>query len=186
MKRKIYEQNGRTRDFISTFAKVKDEMKKLSQSVMAILVGKEFCKVDAGGRFKFPSAMKKALGACVEEGFVIKESIFDACLELYPRAEFEKEIETKVAKLNHYNPQDRLLIRKLSEGNPVSLDNNDRLLIPMDLKKIKNIDKDIVLISKINIIEIWDVDTYNKMNEAQFDFAKMAAERLGQIDTQEI
>ncbi|MCM1554153.1 MAG: hypothetical protein NC048_01485 [Bacteroides sp.] len=130
--------------------------------------------------------MKKALGACVEEGFVIKESIFDACLELYPRAEFEKEIETKVARLNPYNPQDRLLIRKLSEGNPVSLDNSDRLLIPMDLKKIKNIDKEIVLISRINIIEIWDVDTYNKMNEAQFDFAKMAAERLGQIDTQEI
>ncbi len=152
---------------------------------MAILVGKEFCKVDAGGRFKFPSAMKKALAACVDEGFVIKESIFDACLELYPRAEFEKEIETKIAKLNHYNPQDRLLIRKLSEGNPVFLDNNDRLLVPMELKKAKKIDKEIVLISKINIIEIWDVETYQKMNAAQFDFAKMAAERLGQIDTQE-
>lgn len=152
---------------------------------MAILVGKEFCKVDAGGRFKFPSAMKKALAACVDDGFVIKESIFDTCLELYPRAEFEKEIETKVARLNHYNPQDRLLIRKLSEGNPVWLDNNDRMLIPVELKKSKNIDKEIVLISKINIIEIWDVDTYNKMNAAQFDFAAMAAERLGQIDMQE-
>lgn len=152
---------------------------------MAILVGKEFCKVDAGGRFKFPSAMKKALASCVDDGFVIKESIFDACLELYPRAEFEKEIETKVARLNHYNPQDRLLIRKLSEGNPVYLDNNDRMLIPVELKKAKHIDKEIVLISKINIIEIWDVDTYNKMNAAQFDFAAMAAERLGQIDTQE-
>lgn len=152
---------------------------------MAILVGKEFCKVDTGGRFKFPSAMKKALAACVDNGFVIKESIFDACLELYPRNEFEKEIETKIAKLNHYNPQDRLLIRKLSEGNPVFLDNNDRLLIPNELKKAKKIDKEIVLISKINIIEIWDVETYEKMNAAHFDFAKMAAERLGQIDMQE-
>lgn len=151
---------------------------------MAILVGKEFCKVDPAGRFKFPVALKKALGDLVHAGFVIKESIFDPCLELYPRAEFEKEIETKVARLNHYNPQDRLLIRKLSEGNPVELDGNDRLLIPAELKKVKRIEKEIVLISKINIIEIWDVDTYNKMNEAEVDFAKMAAERLGQIDAE--
>ncbi len=153
---------------------------------MAILVGKEFCKVDTGGRFKFPSAMKKALAGSIDAGFVMKESIFDACLELYPRAEFEREIETKVAKLNHYNPQDRLLIRKLSEGNPVELDANDRLLIPVELKKAKGIDKEIVLISKINIIEIWDVETYNKMNAAEVDFAKMAAERLGQIDGVEV
>lgn len=151
---------------------------------MAILVGKEFCKVDPAGRFKFPVALKKALGELVSEGFVIKESIFDPCLELYPRAEFEKEIETKVSKLNHYNPQDRLLIRKLSEGNPVELDSNDRMLIPAELKKSRCIGKEIVLISKINIIEIWDVEAYNKMNEVEFDFAKMAAERLGQIDAE--
>lgn len=151
---------------------------------MAILVGKEFCKVDPAGRFKFPVVLKKALGNLVADGFVIKESIFDPCLELYPRAEFEKEIETKVSKLNHYNPQDRLLIRKLSEGNPVELDGNDRLLIPAELKKSRRIGKEIVLISKINIIEIWDVETYNKMNEVEFDFAKMAAERLGQIDAE--
>lgn len=152
---------------------------------MAILVGKEFCKVDPAGRFKFPVALKKALSGVVEAGFVIRESIFDACLELYPRGEFEKEIESKVSKLNPYNPQDRLLIRKLSEGNPVELDNNDRLLIPSELKKAKKIDKEIVLISKINIIEIWDVETYNKVNEAEVDFARMAAERLGQIDATE-
>lgn len=151
---------------------------------MAILVGKEFCKVDPAGRFKFPVVLKKALGNLIADGFVIKESIFDPCLELYPRAEFEREIETKVSKLNHYNPQDRLLIRKLSEGNPVELDGNDRLLIPAELKKSRRIGKEIVLISKINIIEIWDVETYNKMNEVEFDFAKMAAERLGQIDAE--
>ena len=94
-------------------------------------------------------------------------------------------IETKVAKLNHYNPQDRLLIRKLSEGNPVELDANDRLLIPGDLKKARNIGKEIVLISKINIIEIWDVATYDKMNGMDVDFAALAAERLGQINVGE-
>ena len=152
---------------------------------MAILVGKEFCKVDPAGRFKFPAVLKKALSGVAGAGFVLKESIFDPCLELFPRAEFERENETKVAKLNHYNPQDRLLIRKLSEGNPVELDSNDRILIPAELKKAKHIDKEIVLISKINIIEIWDVATYEEMNAMEVDFARMAAERLGQIDSED-
>ena len=39
---------------------------------MAILVGKEFCKVDPAGRFKFPVALKKALSGVVEAGFVIR------------------------------------------------------------------------------------------------------------------
>ncbi|MEG1497852.1 MAG: hypothetical protein RRX93_00280 [Bacteroidales bacterium] len=153
---------------------------------MAILVGKEYCKVDPAGRFKFPSALKKLLASVIETGFVIRESIFDDCLELYPRLEFEAEIANKVAKLNPYNKNDRLLIRKLSEGNPVELDGNDRMLIPSDQKKSKHIGKEIVLISKINIIEIWDVAVYNKMNEQQIDFAEMAAQRLGQISTEDI
>lgn len=149
---------------------------------MSILVGKEYCKVDPAGRFKFPSVLKKLLTPVIEQGFVIRESIFDECLELYPRQEFEAEIETKIAKLNPYNRNDRLLIRKLSEGNPVELDANDRLLIPADQKKAKHIEKEIVLISKINIIEIWDVETYRRVNEHPVDFAELAAQRLGRID----
>lgn len=152
---------------------------------MSILVGKEYCKVDPAGRFKFPSALKKLLMPVIEQGFVIRESIFDECLELYPRKEFESEIENKIAKLNPYNRNDRLLIRKLSEGNPVELDANDRLLIPSDQKKSKRINKEIVLISKINIIEIWDLDTYRSLNEEPVDFAELAAQRLGQIKEEE-
>lgn len=148
---------------------------------MAILVGKEYCKVDPAGRFKFPAALKKLLLPVIDAGFVIRESIFDDCLELYPRQEFEAEVSDKIAKLNPYNKTDRLLIRKLSEGNPVELDGGDRLLIPSDQKKAKRINKEIVLISKVNIIEIWDVEVYNELNKQDFDFAELAAQRLGQI-----
>lgn len=149
---------------------------------MAILVGKEYCKLDPAGRFKFPVALKKMLLPVIEDGFVIRESIFDKCLELYPRKEFEKEVEHKISQLNPYNFEDRLLIRKLSEGNPIELDANDRLLIPADQKKAKGISKEIVLISKINIIEIWDVEVYNETNSKPIDFAELAARRLGQIE----
>lgn len=152
---------------------------------MSILIGKEYCKLDPAGRFKFPASLKKMLSAVIDEGFVIRESIFDNCLELYPKAVFETEIEEKISKLNPYNSTDRLLIRKLSEGNFVELDASDRLLIPQDQKKSKNLAKEVVLISKINMIEIWDLDAYEKLNQENIDFALLAAKRLGKIEEEE-
>lgn len=149
---------------------------------MTTLVGKEYCKVDPSGRFKFPVALKKLLNQVIEDGFIIKESIFDPCLELFPRKAFETELEKNKAKLNQYNPMHRKLFRKLAEGNPVELDANDRLLIPGDQKKAKKIDKEILLISKGDCIEIWDVATYNNMEKESFDFAQLASELLGSID----
>ncbi len=151
---------------------------------MSMLIGKEYCKVDTNGRFKFPSAHKKLLSAVLEEGFIIRESVFDACLELWPRKEFERETGEIISKLNPYNPQDRLIIRKLSEGNPVDLDANDRLLIPNDQKKAKKIDKDIVLIPKGNLIEIWDVSAYEALSKSTANLAALIAERLGGMENQ--
>jgi len=146
-----------------------------------MLIGKEYCKVDANGRFKLPSAHKKLLSAVLDEGFIIRESVFDACLELWPRKEFERETGEIISKLNPYNPQDRLIIRKLSEGNPVELDANDRILIPNDQKKSQKIDKDIVLIPKVNLIEIWNVSAYEAINKSTTDLASLISERLGKV-----
>ncbi|MDR1951250.1 MAG: hypothetical protein LBP96_03365 [Bacteroidales bacterium] len=152
---------------------------------MSMLIGKEYCKVDINGRFKLPSAHKKLLSAILDEGFIIRESVFDTCLELWTRKEFERETGEIISKLNPYNPQDRLIIRKLSEGNPVDLDANDRILIPNDQKKSKKIDKDVVLIPKGNLIEIWDVSAYEAMNKSTANIAEMIAERLGGIKNEE-
>jgi len=146
-----------------------------------MLIGKEFCKVDANGRFKLPSAHKKLLSAVLDEGFIIRESVFDNCLELWSRKEFERETSENFKKLNPYNPEHRLIIRKLSEGNPVELDGNDRILIPNDQKKSKKIDKDIVLIPKVNLIEIWDNSAYEAMNKSTKDLAALFSEHLGGI-----
>ncbi len=86
-------------------------------------------------------------------------------------------------RLNPYNPKDLILIRKLSEGNKIELDQNDRILIPSDLKKAGGISKDIVLISRINILEIWDVEKYNEVNDCStMDYVAYANERLVDIN----
>jgi len=120
----------------------------------------------------------------IDSGFVMRESIYGDYLELYPMDVWEDEIEKIRKKLNPYNPKDIILIRKLSEGNKVELDNNDRLLIPGDQKKAKSISKDIILVSRINIFEIWDVEKYKEVNSSTMDYVAYANERIGQFDNE--
>ena len=54
------------------------------------IIGVHDCKVDAKGRLMLPSALKSQLDAIISEGFVLKRSIFQPCLELYPRQEWDK------------------------------------------------------------------------------------------------
>ena len=151
---------------------------------MLKVIGKDYCTVDSNGRFKFPSSLKKQLISVIDSGFVMRESIYGDYLELYPMDVWEDEIEKIRKKLNPYNPKDIILIRKLSEGNKVELDNNDRLLIPGDQKKAKSISKDIILVSRINIFEIWDVEKYKEVNSSTMDYVAYANERIGQFDNE--
>ncbi|MEI6695523.1 MAG: division/cell wall cluster transcriptional repressor MraZ [Bacteroidota bacterium] len=151
---------------------------------MLKVIGKDYCTVDSNGRFKFPSSLKKQLISVIDSGFVMRESIYGDYLELYPMDVWGDEIEKIRKKLNPYNPKDIILIRKLSEGNKVELDNNDRLLIPGDQKKAKSINKDIILVSRINIFEIWDVEKYNEVNNSTMDYVAYANERIGQFDNE--
>jgi MraZ protein len=147
------------------------------------MLGKEYGKIDPAGRFKFPAAYKKQLLSVIEQGFVIRKSIFEECLELYPRAEFENEKNKTIARLNPYNRNDRLMIRKISEGNLVELDSSDRILIPSDQKKIAKIEKDIVMNARGNVIEIWDEKTYAAIIEQpNIDYAAMFEKRLGDTE----
>lgn len=147
---------------------------------MALMLGKEYCKLDPNGRFKLPIALKRQLQSD-DTRFVVKPSIYAECLELWTYASFEAEIEKLKSKLNPYSVEDRKLLRKFSEGNIVELDTNDRLVIPAEQKSYLKSGKELVLLSLGDWIEIWDRGTFqNAMNEQGTDYAAQANERLGQ------
>ncbi|MBR6048739.1 MAG: hypothetical protein IKP83_01090 [Bacteroidales bacterium] len=151
---------------------------------MALILGKEYCKVDSNGRFKFPIALKRQLET--EDGrFVIRQSIYAECLELWTYASFREEVEKLQEKLNPYRREDRELLRKLTEGNIIELDSNDRLLVPAEQKALVAKAKEVVLQSTGKFIELWDRSTYDKMNTTGGDFAKRAEELLGQTTAEE-
>ena len=145
---------------------------------MLLILGKEYCKVDSNGRFKFPVALKRQLEG--DDGrFVIRQSIYAECLELWTYDSFRAEVEELQRMLNPYNKDDREMLRKLTDGNIVELDSNDRMLIPAEQKRVIAKSKEIVLQSTGRFIEIWDYDRYENMNAGTSDMCARVDARLG-------
>jgi MraZ protein len=112
--------------------------------------------------------------------FILKRSVFQNCLELFPLAEW-KIMMDKVNKLNRFVKKNNDFIRMYTAGvKSVDLDSNGRILIPRDLITISKLKKHVVLSSSINIIEVWDKDEYEKsINDPNVDFAKLTEDVMG-------
>ncbi|GAA3619763.1 division/cell wall cluster transcriptional repressor MraZ [Flavivirga jejuensis] len=130
-----------------------------------------------------PAALKKQLSTILPDGFVLRRSVFQKCLELYPMGEWQILMQ-KMNKLNKFKKKNNDFIRRFTAGaKVVDVDVNGRLLIPKDLTVFADISKNIVVASAINIIEIWDKDLYEQaIDDAAIDFSDLAEEVMGQDD----
>ena len=133
-----------------------------------------------------PSGIKKQLLPILENGFVLRRSVFQECLELYPMEEWQLLMQ-KMNKLNRFKKKNNDFIRRFSAGaKMIEVDANGRLLIPRDLTVFAGIIKEVVVSSAINIIEIWDKDKYEQaISDAAGDFSDLAEEVMGQQDDDE-
>lgn len=127
-----------------------------------------------------PIALKKQLSKLINEGFVLKRSVFNHCIEMYPLSEWSKLMD-KLNGLNRFNKKNNDFIRRFTAGvKSVEMDNSGRFLISKDLIKYASIDKEIVVSSSVNILEIWNKSTYEKViNEATLNFGALAEEVMG-------
>jgi MraZ protein len=147
------------------------------------IVGTYECKVDSKGRLLLPSPLKKQLTDDLEEGFILKRSVFQPCLELYPMKEWNVMMG-KINKLNRFVKKNNDFIRRFTAGvRVVEIDAIGRLLVPRDLATFATIHKDVVLSSAVNIVEIWDKDLYEKaIDDSVVDFGDLAEEVMGNLN----
>ena len=147
---------------------------------MINIIGTYECKADAKGRVMFPSALKKQLQKVLGDGFVIKRSVFNQCLEIHPMQEWN-EVVGQVNKLNRFVKKNNDFIRSYMAGlKVVDVDGSVRFLIPKDLLSFAGLQKQIVLSSSVNMIEIWDKDKYeSSVAESLKDFGDLAEEVMG-------
>ncbi|UCD62077.1 MAG: division/cell wall cluster transcriptional repressor MraZ [Flavobacteriaceae bacterium] len=147
---------------------------------MISFIGTYDCKADVKGRIMIPVTLKNQMAPVLNKGFVIKRSVFQPCLELYPMDEWNLLME-KMNKKNRFKKKNNDFIRRFSAGvKPLEIDGTGRLLIPKNLISIAGISKEVVLSSAINIIEIWDKNSYEKViDETAENFAELAEEVMG-------
>ena len=153
--------------------------------IMINIVGTYECKIDSKARVMTPSALKKQLSPILANGFIIKRSVFSNCLELHPLSEWNN-LMSEVNKLNRFIKKNNDFIRLFTAGvKSIEADSTARIQLPKDLVSFAGIQKDIVLSSSVNMIEIWDKDKYeHELEIATPDFAQLAEDVMG--DTQNL
>ena len=153
---------------------------------MINIIGTYECKADAKGRVMFPAALKKQLEKVTSEGFVIKRSVFNQCLEIHPMKEWNQVVK-QVNQLNRFVKKNNDFIRMFTAGvKVIELDSTGRLLLPKDLQSFSKINKEIVLSSSGNMIEIWNKNSYEQIiNNENIDFATLAEDVMGSKDNKD-
>lgn len=150
---------------------------------MLNLIGVYECKMDAKGRVTIPAGLKKQLLPVLDRGFVLKRSVFQQCLELYPMDEWEKTMN-KVNKLNRFVKKNNDFIRMFTAGvKLLEVDSNGRLNVPKDLMGWAGLKSDIVLSSAVGMIEVWNKDAYEaSINDPEVDFGALAEDVMGSLN----
>ena len=147
---------------------------------MINILGTYECKADSKGRIMLPSPLKKQISSVISDGFVVKRSVFNKCLEIHPMSEWNK-IVNQVNQLNRFVKKNNDFIRSYMSGlKIVNLDSSSRILIPKDLIVFAGLEKQIVLSSSVNIIEVWDKKEYEiSVSKSLKNFGDLAEEVMG-------
>ena len=147
---------------------------------MTTFIGDYTVRLDPKGRLSFPAAFKKQIGEALQDGFVLKRDVFENCLIVYPMKEWERQNRMIRSRTNPYNKEHARFLRMFFSGTAeVSLDANNRMLIPKRLLEYANIQSEVVLAGQSGKIEIWASGQYDSVSVADDDFAIMAEKILG-------
>lgn len=149
-------------------------------------IGEYESTVDAKGRFLLPSGFKKQLPEGESAIFVLNRG-FEQCLTLYPIQSWNP-IFQKISSLNDFDPKVREFRRYFLNGaTQIEPDTAGRILLPKSLMEYAGLQKDIVLVSAVNKIEIWDKDKYQQFFDAitPEGFSMLAQEVMNKIDDQQ-
>lgn len=147
------------------------------------LLGEYDCKVDAKGRFLFPSGLKKQLEQVLEKGFVVNRNLHQSCLVLYPLSEWEV-VSKKLNSLNRLIKKNDVFVRRVMGGaTPVSLDGAGRMLLPKPLTDYAGIAKELKVVGSGNVVELWAFDKHKAAMNEDLDMEMLAENVFGEIDS---
>ena len=148
---------------------------------MTGFLGEYEVTLDTKGRFLLPAGLKKQLLEGENTHFVINRG-FEKCLSLYPKQNWEP-VYAKLTSLNTFEPEVRSFVRYFLNGaTEVEIDSAGRLLLPPNLKEYAGLEKDIVITSGLDKIEIWSKEAHKEFfdNYSPGQFSALAQKVMGE------
>lgn len=148
-------------------------------------IGEYEATLDSKGRFLLPAGVKKQLPEGEMPVFVVNRG-FEKCLSMYPTQSW-KPLYESISTLNDFDPKVREFRRFFLNGAmQLELDSAGRILLPKSLMEYAGLEKDIILVSAMNKMEIWDKNKYQQFfdNFSPESFSSLAAEVMAKKDQQ--
>lgn len=128
--------------------------------------GQFAAKIDVKSRLALPVAVRSVLSE-EQQKIVITNSLFKnrRCLDVYSFESWQK-LEEKIENLPNLNANVQAFQRfYVSAGQVVEMDAANRVLIPKNLRAFAGIETETILVGMGNKFEIWDLKTWQDLNE---------------------
>ncbi|SET25015.1 division/cell wall cluster transcriptional repressor MraZ [Stigmatella erecta] len=121
-------------------------------------------QVDAKGRTSLPARLRETLVGAYDERLILTTAL-DPCLHAYPVREWEA-LETALGRRSPMEPGVKTLMRLyVASAQECPLDKLGRILIPPSLRAHAKLEKDLVWVGMVKVIELWSRDGWVKAQE---------------------
>jgi MraZ protein len=132
--------------------------------------------IDDKNRLTLPARFREPLAG----GVVVTRGL-DACLDVYPRDDWNRLVEARLAPLDPFSREARELKRFFFTGAAeAELDKQGRVLVPPRLLERASIEREVVVAGVHDHLEIWDRRAWGDHLAAVEGSADHVAERLAE------
>jgi MraZ protein len=139
-----------------------------------MLLGEFEHTIDDKNRLTLPAKFREALS-----GGVVLTRGMDGCLYCYPRAEWERSVEGRLAGLDPLDREARVMQRYFFAGaSEAEPDKQGRIMVPSTLAEHAGIGREVVVAGLRDHLEIWDRQSWRKHLREIEGSAEHVAERL--------
>jgi len=133
--------------------------------------------IDAKGRISIPARLRKFVSPDANDTFVLTRGA-SRCINIYPMNYWKELVESKLDKLNIFEPEDAKFMRLfLQEAAEDQFDTQSRLLVPKKLIDFAEIEKDVIILGMNKYIEVWNPKLYEEyLKEIEEPYETIAKE----------
>jgi MraZ protein len=114
--------------------------------------------LDSKGRLAIPARFKEVLDQG-DDGLVVTNH--DTCLWAFARKDW-RVIEEKAANLPQFNQAANTYLRYFISGAVECQIKQGRITLPLDLREIAGLQKEVVLVGELKKFEIWDKNRWDE------------------------